>query len=355
MTLEAAGIVAKDVGETLVASRRCQFGSRAELRAVLEDVAQQIPDDCVAGPAFCIFQFISSVKDGYEGEAGFPVKRPLGGPGFTSRVLPAMQVLSLVHHGPLERLRETTSRLYRSAAQQGIISDECMREVYLDADNPEGNAIEVQFVVHDWVRLLERHARRVLGEDAGTDIMRGGEGLACEVGLDERFAWVKGAVQRLEGAADAQQAYDCLSSCAHVFPPSQIDKLRAVYARARSEGAEPLAAVDAVLDFMAVDPGWGERPRREGRVIYHSKRPRDPKAFEAATTPAEKARAYCFCPIIRERLDAGMPPAFCNCGAGWFRQQWEGATGRPVQIEIVESLLRGDERCTFAVRLPEDL
>jgi len=50
-----------------------------------------------------------------------------------------------------------------------------------------------------------------------------------------------------------------------------------------------------------------------------------------------------------------MLASFCNCGAGWYRQQWEGAIGRSVQIESVEALLKGDERCTFAVRLPEDL
>jgi predicted hydrocarbon binding protein len=50
-----------------------------------------------------------------------------------------------------------------------------------------------------------------------------------------------------------------------------------------------------------------------------------------------------------------MPTAFCYCGAGWYRQQWEGAIGRPVTIEIVKSVLKGDEVCQFAIQLPEDL
>lgn len=92
-----------------------------------------------------------------------------------------------------------------------------------------------------------------------------------------------------------------------------------------------------------------------GRTLYSSKKPRDPAKFEAATSKAEKARAYCFCPIIRNHLDGGMPTTFCYCGAGWYRQQWEGAVGKPVRIEIVESLLQGDDRCTFAIHLPNDL
>ncbi len=355
MTLAEAGIVHKNTGDILVATRRCQFQNRAQLRAILADVARQIPAGSVAGPAFCIFQFVSSVQDGFEGDVGFPVSRRVEADEVSSRVLPSMQVLSLVHQGPVQRLRESVATLYGRAARQGIISDECMREVYLDADNPEGNAIEVQFVVHDWTGLLERHVRRVLGDEAGREVMRGGEALSYESALDERFAWVKGAVQRLDGVADAHQKYDAVSSCAHVFPSAQIAKLRSVYQRARAEVDDPMKAVDAVLGFMAADPCWGERPLREGRVIYSTKKPRDPKGFDAATSRAERRKAYCFCPLIRNHLDAGMPITFCYCGAGWYRQQWEGAVDKPVQIEIVESLLQGDERCTFAIRLPDDL
>jgi hypothetical protein len=44
----------------------------------------------------------------------------------------------------------------------------------------------------------------------------------------------------------------------------------------------PLRAVDAVIDFMGEDPGWGERPLWEGHVIYSSKAPRDPKGYASA-------------------------------------------------------------------------
>ncbi len=121
------------------------------------------------------------------------------------------------------------------------------------------------------------------------------------------------------------------------------------------EADDPLDAVDAVLEFMDGDPGWDERPRRQGRVIYSSKKPRDPKAYASAKGDAERRKAACFCPLVRNHLDGGMPLTFCYGGAGWYRQQWEGAVGKPVRIEIVESLLKGDDRCTFAVYLPDEL
>jgi hypothetical protein len=71
---------------------------------------------------------------------------------------------------------------------------------------------------------------------------------------------------------------------------------------------------------------------------------------------AAKRTAYCFCPIVRTNLDRGMPLTFCYCGSGWYRQQWEFATGKPVRsIQIVRSILQGDDVCQFAIHLPPDL
>jgi len=186
--------------------------------------------------------------------------------------------------------------------------------------------------------------------------MQGSDELGVESSVDDRFRWVKGMVERLDDLADEGQKYDILSSCAHVFPAGQIAKLKRVYEETKAKTKDAMQAVDAVLDFMASDPGWGEeRPLREGHVIYPAKNPRDPQGYENAKGDLERRRAYCFCPLVRNHMDQGMAIAFCYCGAGWYRQQWEGAIGRPVSIEIVKSVLEGDEVCRFAIQLPEDL
>ena len=341
-----AEIEHKQLAETLVATTRFTLHKRGELPAVLAELQQQIPPDQLAGPALCIFHFVSSVTEGSDAEVGFPVTRPVETGAIKTRVLPAMEVLSLTHRGPLEELGESYRQLYGFAADHALISDEFGREVYLDR-----GAVEIQFVVHNWSALLAANLARVLGGEAERQVMQGSEYLTVETTVDDRFRWVKGAVERLEGLADEKQQYDVLSRCAHVFPKGQIEKLRACYAETRDRTGDALAAVDAVIDFMGEDPGWGERPRREGNVIYSSKKPRDPQGYEQATDALEKRKAACFCPLVREHLEDGMPVTFCNCGAGWYRQQWEGATGKPVTIEIVRSILKGDDRCEFAIRL----
>ena len=348
-----SGIEHRPYGETLVASRRLTIQARAELPAALERLAREVPADAIAGPLFVIFHFITSVKDGSDVEVGVPVTRPVETAWLSTRLLPALEVLSLRHRGPLETLRESYAKLYGAAYNHGLISDEFCREVYLDIRDPADCEVEVQFVVHNWNALLARNAERVLGAAGREAVMQGSEAVDVETPLDERFRWVKGALERLDCLADEGRTYDVLSSCAHVFPAEQVDKLRVVYEEAQARTGDSLGAVDAVIAFMDGDPGWPEGSRREGRTIYAAKKPRDPQAYAQAQTNAERGRAYCFCPIIRSHLDQGMSPSFCYCGAGWYRRQWEGAIGRPVTIEIVKSILKGDEACQFAIHLSD--
>jgi effector-binding domain-containing protein len=354
-SLQESGIEYKRLDDTLVATMRLDLREHQELRKVLEEMAQSIPQEYIAGPAFCVFQFVTSVQEGFDVEVGFPVAQTVRAGKIEARTCPTMEVLSLVHRGSAEQLNESYRKLYARASEHGLISDEFCREVYLDSNDPEGDEIELQFVLHNWNGLLGKNLERVLGKESGQRVMQGSDGLTLESTVDERFRWVKGAMERLDDLADEGQTYDIVSSCAHVFPRGQIEKLRAVYEDARAKTDDALKAVDAVIEFMDQDPGWGERPLREGQVIYSSKAPRDPKRYAEARDEAERRKAYCFCPLVRSHLDQGMPATFCHCGAGWYRQQWEGAIGKPIRVEIVKSIVKGDDVCQFAIHLPDNL
>ena len=342
----------KVLDATWVISRQVVLQDRNQLPGLFKDLKRIIPAEAISGPPFCIIQFITSLTEGSDAEIGFPVKGPVPEDPGLARQLPAVEVLSLSHQGPPEGLGESYRRLYGWAAERGIISDEFCREVYLNPDKSNLGEIEVQFVIHPWHQLFDDHLSRVLGSEKANQIKPGSAELTVGSTLKERFAWVRKAVEGLEDDAGEGECYQVLSSCAHVFPAGQIAKLRGVYQAAKKQTGEPLQAVDAVIDFMGEDPGWGEKPRREGNTVYSSKNPRDPAAYEKATSLEEKRKAYCFCPLIRENLGEGMPSLFCYCGAGWYRQQWEGAIGQPVKIEITRSLLKGDDRCEFAIQLP---
>jgi effector-binding domain-containing protein len=355
MSMKDLGISHKQVEARRVAYIRFNLKERTDIQTKLQELAQGVPAEAIDGAPYVHIQYFSSYTEGYEAEIGFPVKQAVEIGRVKSKLLPAMEVLSITHQGPPETLRGTKLKLHQFTSQHALISDEFACEVYPDWKNPQG-PVEVQFVIHNWTEILARNLERVTGPDGPASVMGGVEALDMESSPAGRFEWAKAAMGRLDKLADEHQKYDAVSGCAHVYPLGQLDKLKAVYEEARRQSADPLEAVDAVSAFMDADPGWNERERyRVGHVIYHTKNPADPQGYAEAQTNAEKRAAYCFCPVIRARLDQGMPVTYCYCGSGWFRQQWEAATGKPVRVEVLQSVLKGDLVCQFAVHLPEDL
>jgi hypothetical protein len=79
------------------------------------------------------------------------------------------------------------------------------------------------------------------------------------------------------------------------------------------------------------------------------------KAYLAESDPTLKRYYYCHCPWAREAVKSGenVAPIFCNCSAGFHKKPWEGALGQKIQVEVLESVLQGDDRCRFAIHLPE--
>jgi hypothetical protein len=109
-----------------------------------------------------------------------------------------------------------------------------------------------------------------------------------------------------------------------------------------------------VLAFVRDEPEIGGGVRA-GNVVYETKIPFLTKEYLAETDPALKRYYYCHCPWAREAIRSGeeVAPIFCNCSAGFHKKPWEAALGRRIQVDVLESVLNGDDRCRFAIHLPE--
>ncbi len=346
MTLIESGITHKKVDEMLVASIRFR-GEVKDIPANRENLFQ-VCKKYVCGPAIVVYDY-GVYTDGVEIEVCFPVTERVEKDEVKTRILEPAEVLSVTHYGPYETVRESYQKLYGYFRQHGIAGTSFGREVYLkfNPDNPEENVTELQAVLHKWDDRLARNVERVLGAGAWEKVMQVSDTLfTLESTTDEQVKWVKAAVHRLDEIAADDEKFDILSRCAHDFSEKRIANLRAIYEQNKD--------VDEVLKAMRDDPLWYEDPVRKGTIIYVTKVPYNRKGCEEAKSTAEKRRNYCHCSIIRDHLDE-IPPTFCNCGAGWYRQIWEGILGRPVRVEILKSLTRGDDTCEFAIHLLENV
>ena len=203
-----------------------------------------------------------------------------------------------------------------------------------------------------WLEGLKENLSRLAGEEIQEEVMAGSEELSKDSSPGELAEWFKGAVERLDELADEETRRSVMmDSCPEVFPKKRIKILKNRY--------EETGDLDDLISFMHQDSSWKglswyEYPERRGGSIFVRKIPFDPKGYEAATDHKEKMYSYCHCRVVKALVKAGeeLSPTFCFCGADWYRQLWEGVLGKPVEIEVLKTVVGGGDACEFLVHLP---
>lgn len=96
---------------------------------------------------------------------------------------------------------------------------------------------------------------------------------------------------------------------------------------------------------------------RHGDRIYKTKMPFAPKQYLAEKDPVMKRYYGCHCQLVRTAIRDGKPKVssmFCYCSGGYEKLCYDVVFGEPVEVELLESVLKGDTRCRFAIRIPTD-
>ncbi len=57
---------------------------------------------------------------------------------------------------------------------------------------------------------------------------------------------------------------------------------------------------------------------------------------------------HCFCPIAKNK-ELNLPPEYCQCSIGWLEEMFTTVTGRPVQIQLISSILNRAGHCEFDI------
>jgi hypothetical protein len=110
------------------------------------------------------------------------------------------------------------------------------------------------------------------------------------------------------------------------------------YAGPRKQHPDP----DALEKFSQwiVQNGKEKGYSVEGKVI----------SFEfvgSAETGQASPEGICLCPMVEAQTAGKISPTYCLCSVGYVREMHERILGRPVDVELVDSVLRGGKRCKF--------
>jgi hypothetical protein len=95
---------------------------------------------------------------------------------------------------------------------------------------------------------------------------------------------------------------------------------------------------------------------KEGNVIYVTKIPYMAKKYLHENNERMKRYYACHCTWVREAIKSGMEisPEFCNCSAGFEKRLWDVIFGRPVKADVLQTVLKGDTICRFAIHIPQE-
>ena len=217
-----------------------------------------------------------------------------------------------------------------------------------------------------WQTKLAGGVEAVGGSVARDAVVAGGSALSDASPREAVIRWTQGAIERLEGWCDAAHCVEVMTGCSCHYPKEALQDVRAAYA-ARGDIDEAMAMLqakfvaflrdDLELDEAAITEldakGWGLAGVREGKRIIATKIPKSGvlKAYLAEPDPDRRRALYCHCPRVRDAAKTGecLPLSYCFCGAGFYQGIWEEILQKPVEVDMLESVLSGGDACRVAI------
>lgn len=227
----------------------------------------------------------------------------------------------------------------------------------------------------NWLNKFSNSLDRVLGASKRDQVMQDSQDLSMESARMQVIAWSRLAMQRLDAVADESQRHEIMTGCACQYPPENLIGVRDLYQQTGDLDVAHQMLQDIFENFLREDlqleqslideiinRGWGLAGVRRGNTIIATKIPKSGnlRAYWNERDPEVKRAAYCHCPRVRallqpqQRTVEPISSTYCYCGAGFYKGIWETILNRPVKVQVLESVLQGDEVCKIAIHLPLD-
>ncbi|TFG48920.1 MAG: hypothetical protein E4H33_03310 [Anaerolineales bacterium] len=225
---------------------------------------------------------------------------------------------------------------------------------------------------NQWQTKLSRGINAAAGEEAGILALAGGDKLTDQNTSQEKLDWTCDMLERLDEITDEKTRQEILLGCACQYPRAELQDAKGVF--------QETGDVDQVIDLLqakfedflredleleedlvleVIDKGWGVAGIRKGNQIISTKIPKSGYLVDyfKEGDPAEKRRLYCHCPRVRDEVGGQpqLPEVYCYCGAGFYKGIWQEILGEPVQVEVLESVMQGDDVCKIAIHLPDGI
>ena len=137
---------------------------------------------------------------------------------------------------------------------------------------------------------------------------------------------IRGMMEVLDREVTEETRWAIMEECGRCcIGLSTLEKAR----RLQQEGQ----SLDDLLDHLNEAHIGGGHLLREGNVIH-------------------AAYDRCYCGSVSTSRQP-FSATYCHCSCGWYRQLFEMLLNKPVEVELLGSILQGDEHCRFLIHLQE--
>ncbi|MCJ7424471.1 hypothetical protein MUP01_09430 [Candidatus Bathyarchaeota archaeon] len=229
----------------------------------------------------------------------------------------------------------------------------------------------------DVLENLSETLRQTVGESKRDDILAEVKLPPLGTSSKEKPKITKKFMERLEAKLDEKTCREILLSGPHAGPREEYLPERKEFLASKSiddflakRHRKYLAALEKhvkekTLYFtQEIDQGVLEYVRntptcqngvRDGDIIYITKIPYNAKKCLHEKDEKKKRYYYCHCPWVREAIKSGVKisPNFCYCSAGFEKRPWDVIFDQPVEADVIETVLKGDLVCKFAIHIPK--
>jgi len=231
---------------------------------------------------------------------------------------------------------------------------------------------------YDILPLMERRTGELMGESRKEAVFFGFDRPPLGTPPEEYPHLTYRIIKRMENELTPDQCRSILTWNYHEIPKESFSGKKARFEKAASLDEflikEHQELVKELKDCLRTGRVWYEQVVtkefvdhvvsdqriqtgiRKGDRIICEKVPFDPKRFYMEKNPQLRRYHYCHCPLVRSAIKKGVPKissSFCYCGAGFTKLPWDVIFDEPVEVDVLKSVLAGDDRCVFSIKIPE--
>ncbi len=139
----------------------------------------------------------------------------------------------------------------------------------------------------------------------------------------EQAQRVRVMLHEVERAYGRELVVRIMKRCGHqCIPPGMVARAREMF-----EESQDLEAFLGLLNEQHI--GGGRLRTEQGKIIA---------VYED-----------CYCEFARRVR--GLPPAYCNCSAGWFEHLFCSVFEREVEARYLQTVVDGSDKCVFEISI----